>query len=53
MKKKQSFAVLVTSRNIFPANLAIQERRNIMAKLDDLGFGYILLGEDAVPNGAT
>ncbi|OHB79467.1 MAG: fucose isomerase [Planctomycetes bacterium RBG_16_55_9] len=53
MKKKQTFAVLVTSRNIFPANLALQERRNIMARLDESGFGYILLGEDEVPNGAV
>ncbi|MBN2315578.1 MAG: L-fucose/L-arabinose isomerase family protein [Sedimentisphaerales bacterium] len=53
MNTKQNFAVIVTSRNIFPAQLAIQERLNISAKLDELGFGFILLGEDEVPNGAV
>ena len=53
MKTKQTFAVIVTSRNIFPAQLAIQERRNIMAKLEELGFGCILLNEDEVPDGAV
>jgi len=53
MKTKQTFAVIVTSRNIFPGQLALQERRNITAKLDELGFGCILLKEDEVPNGAV
>jgi L-fucose isomerase-like protein len=53
MKAKQTFAVIVTSRNIFPAELAKQERRNIAARLDDMGFGGILLGENDVPNGAV
>jgi len=53
MKKKQTFGVIVTSRNIFPAKLAIQERRNITAKLDEMGFGCVLLGDDEVPNGAV
>lgn len=53
MTTKQTFAVIVTSRNIFPAELAIQERRNIVAKLDELGFGCVLLSADEVPNGAV
>jgi len=53
VKRKQTFAVIVTSRNIFPAQLALQERRNIMTKLDELGFGYVILGEEEVPNGAV
>ena len=53
MKTKQTFAVIVTSRNVFPAQLALQERRNITAKLDELGFGCVLLSEDEVPNGAV
>jgi L-fucose isomerase-like protein len=53
MKKKQTFAVIVTSRNFFPAQLALEERRNIKAKLDELGFGCIVLGEEDVPNGAV
>jgi len=53
MEKRQTFGVIVTSRNIFPAKLAIRERRNIMAKLDEMGFGCVILGEDDVPNGAV
>jgi len=53
MEKKQTFAVIVTSRNIFPAKLAIAERRNIKAKLDKMGFDCVILGEDEVPNGAV
>ena len=53
MEKKQTFGVIVTSRNLFPAKLAIAERQNIMAKLDKMGFNYILLGEDEVANGAV
>jgi len=53
MNKKQTFAVIVTSRNIFPAQLALQERRNICAKLNEMGFDAILLAEDEVPNGAV
>jgi L-fucose isomerase-like protein len=53
MKSKQTFAVIVTSRNIFPAQFALQERRNIMAKLDELGFGYVILSDEEVANGAV
>ncbi len=53
MQNRQTFGVIVTSRNIFPAKLAIRERRNITAKLDEMGFGCVILGEDEVPNGAV
>ena len=53
MKTNQTFAVIVTSRDLFPAELALQERRNIIARLDELGFGCILLSEEEVPNGAV
>ena len=53
MRQKQTFAVIITSRNFFPAGLALQERRNIITTLEELGFGCILLGEDEVPNGAV
>ncbi len=53
MEKRQTFGVIVTSRNIFPAKLAIAERRNITTKLEKMGFGSVLLGEDEVPNGAV
>jgi len=53
MGNRRTFGVIVTSRNIFPAKLAIQERRNIIAKLDKMGFGCVILGQDEIPNGAV
>lgn len=53
MNTKQTFAVIVTSRDLFPVQLAKQERRNIIAKLDELDFDSVLLSEDEVPNGAV
>lgn len=53
MENKQTFGVIVTSRNIFPAELALTERKNIIEKLTEMGFGCVVLSEDAVPNGAV
>ena len=53
MKNKQIFGVIVTSRSIFPAELAVNERKNIVEKLKKMGFGYVILSKDAVPNGAV
>ncbi len=53
MENKQTFGIVVTSRNIFPAQLAVQERANIVEKLEQMGFGCVILPEDAVPNGAV
>ncbi len=53
MKNKQTFGVIVTSRSIFPAELAVKERKNIVGKLKKMGFGYVILPEDAVPSGAV
>jgi len=53
MKKKQTFGVIITSRSFFPAELAIQERRNITERLEAMGFDYVIPGEDETPNGAV
>ena len=53
MLKKQTFGVIVTSRSIFPAKLAVAERKNIIHKLKKMGFGCVILSKDAVPNGAV
>ena len=53
MENKQTFGVIVTSRSIFPAELAVKERKNIIEKLKKMGFGYVVLSEDVVPNGAV
>ncbi len=53
MENKQTFGVIVTSRSIFPAELAVKERKNIIEKLQKMGFGCVVLSEDTVPNGAV
>jgi L-fucose isomerase-like protein len=53
MENKQTFGVIVTSRGIFPAELAVKERQNIIEKLKKMGFGCVILSEDTVPNGAV
>jgi len=53
MEIKETSGVIVTSRDIFPAQLALIERRNIVAKLERMGFGAVLLDEGAVPSGAV
>ncbi|MHC4297696.1 MAG: L-fucose/L-arabinose isomerase family protein [Planctomycetota bacterium] len=53
MENKQTFAVIVTSRNFFPAELALQGRRAIVAKLDKMGFGCVIAAENAIANGAV
>jgi L-fucose isomerase-like protein len=53
MENKQTFGVIVTSRGIFPAELAVKERKNIIEKLKKMGFGCVILSENVVPNGAV
>lgn len=53
MENTQTFGVIVTSRSIFPAELAVKERKNIIEKLQTMGFGCIVLSENEVPNGAV
>jgi L-fucose isomerase-like protein len=53
MEKKQTFGVIVTSRNIFPAQLAAAGSKRIVEKLKGMNFGCVILGEQAAPNGAV
>jgi len=53
MTMRQSFGVLVTSRNIFPGALAQAERQRIAALLESLDFDAVMLTEDDVPHGAV
>ena len=53
MENKQTFGVIMTSRNIFPAELALMERKNILEKLEKMGFGCVILSEVTVSNGAV
>lgn len=48
-----TFGVLVTTRGFFNPVLAQEGRRELLAKLDELGYEYVVLPEDATPTGAV
>ena len=52
MQKKSTFGVIIGTRNIFNAQLAVEQRQKILNQLDTLGLGYILPEESATPAGA-
>jgi L-fucose isomerase-like protein len=47
-----TFGVIVSTRGFFPASLAVQGRKDILSKLDQLGYCAVIPPEDATPNGA-
>lgn len=49
--KKQTFGIIIATRNIFNSELAVDARKKVLAKLDDLGFGYVILPESETPTG--
>jgi L-fucose isomerase-like protein len=52
MDKKPTFGLIVGTRGFFNPELAVQGRRDLLAKLDKLGYNYVIPPEDATPNGA-
>jgi L-fucose isomerase-like protein len=52
MDKKTTFGLIVGTRGFFNPELAVQGRKDLLAKLDKLGYNYIIPPEDATPNGA-
>lgn len=52
MEKKPTFGLIVGTRGFFNPELAKQGRRDLLAKLDKLGYNYVIPPEDATPNGA-
>jgi len=49
--KKQSFGVIVATRNIFNFQLAVGARKKVLSKLDEVGFGSVILPEKETPTG--
>ena len=49
--KKQTFGVIIATRNIFNFKLAVEARKKVLKKLDSMGFGYVILPEDETPTG--
>ena len=52
MDKKPTFGLIVGTRGFFNPELAVQGRRDLLVKLDKLGYSYVIPPEDATPNGA-
>jgi len=51
MEKKPTLGLIVGSRGFFNAELSVRGRKELLAKLDELGFDYVIPPEDATPNG--
>jgi L-fucose isomerase-like protein len=49
--KKQSFGVIIATRNIFNYKLAVEARKKVLSKLDEMGFGSVILPENETPTG--
>jgi L-fucose isomerase-like protein len=52
MEKKTTFGLIVGTRGFFNSELAVQGRKELLAKLDKLGYNYIIPPVEATPNGA-
>ena len=52
MEKKPTFGLIVGTRGFFNPQLAAEGRKQLLAKLDELGYDYVIPAEDATPNGA-
>lgn len=51
MNNKQSFGVIIATRNIFNFKLAIEARKKVLDKLTAMGFGTVILPESETPTG--
>jgi len=51
--KKVTFGVIVTSRSFFPEYLVAEGRRDILTKLDMMGYDSVILSESDTPSGAV
>ena len=53
MGTRQTFGVIVTTRSFFPSHLVQSAREQIVKKLDDLGYGCVMVEEHATQYGAV
>lgn len=51
MNTKQSFGVIIATRNIFNFQLAVDARKKVLDKLTAMGFGTVILPESETPTG--
>lgn len=48
---RQTFGVIIATRNIFNFKLAVEARKKVLAKLEKINFGYVILPESETPTG--
>lgn len=53
MKNRMTFGVLVGTRGFFNPELAQAGRRELLERLERMGFGAVVLDEDATPTGVV
>lgn len=51
--KKQCFGVIIGTRAYFNSELARDVRKQLLTTLDDEGYDYVILPEDATPTGSS
>lgn len=51
--KKQCFGVIIGTRAYFNSELARDVRKQLLKTLDDEGYDYVILPEDATPTGSS
>lgn len=49
--KKQTFGVIIATRNIFNYRLAVEARQKVLSKLEKMGYGTVILPESETPTG--
>lgn len=52
MQKKTTFGLIVGTRGFFNPQLAAEGRKQLLTKLDQLGYDYVIPPVEATPNGA-
>ena len=53
IKKRMCFGVIIGTRAYFNSALATDVRKQLLKTLDDLGYDYVILPEDATPTGSS
>jgi L-fucose isomerase-like protein len=49
--KKQTFGVIIATRNIFNFELAVTARKKVLEKMDDMGYGTVIIPSELTPTG--
>jgi L-fucose isomerase-like protein len=50
-QQKQTFGVIIATRNIFNSKLAVDARAKVLNKLDEMGYDTIILSSEETPTG--